>query len=151
MFFVSKKKYDELEQKRVDDAIDFKNKIRIKKADLEIKDKIIKELKKDRVLNAKKIKEIYGRTGGLTKQNNRLKKLYEIEKNNLDKAEKYITTMLLKIKEMQNTINLVTKDNKVLNDQKIKLQGIVDELNKIVSKKMRPSPDLKRLKDYHKK
>lgn len=95
--------------------------------------------------------EVISAKGGLTKQNNRLVK----QINEVLGLNKSLNEDLAKVKNLSkdkdNMINELTIANKELNVKLNKLQGVADNLNKLVSKKMRPKPTVEEITNYDKK
>lgn len=157
MFFVRKAKYDLLKEE-INILNQDKKKLSNQKKLLEDKlEVLVKEIRiQDKMLNQlDKFKEKYIKSatsrGGLIKVRNRLSKRNTL----LEEENKYYIKKLKKeekISELKsNTITELCKKNKEYSEQITKLQGIVTNLNDLLSKRMRPRPTVQDITNYDKK
>lgn len=148
MFIVTRKKFEELEKQRRNDII----KLSKERGEIfKLYDGIVKELDdKNKHLMAEN-KKMSSTCGGLTSGNNKYKKKTSDLLTALKEAEKELKKEQQISLSKQNTIDVLTKENEELVEQKAKLQGIVDNLNKLISKELRPRPTATNIINYDKK
>ena len=116
-----------------------------------------------------KYRHIVAKSGGLKKENNRLSR-YKIEfktlekesnaviidfKNQLNTLEKESNAVII---DFKNQLNTLVKDNEKLKSENYKictenkkLLAIVDNLNKLISKKMKKTPSVEEIVNYDRK
>lgn len=161
MFFVKKSKYDALNIKYINlneilhvyrkENSRLNNKIALLGSRIEVLSNHERQMER-RINNlSKSHQEVKSSKGGLTKQNNRLvKQINEVLTLNKSLNEDLVKEKNLS-KDKDNMINELTATNKELNVKLNKLQGVADNLNKLVSKKMRPKPTVEEITNYDKK
>ena len=98
-----------------------------------------------------KYRHIVAKSGGLKKENNRLSR-YKIEFKTLEKESNAV------IIDFKNQLNTLVKDNEKLKSENYKictenkkLLAIVDNLNKLISKKMKKTPSVEEIVNYDRK
>ena len=98
-----------------------------------------------------KYRHIVAKSGGLKKENNRLSR-YKIEFKALEKESNAV------IIDFKNQLNTLVKDNEKLKSENYKictenkkLLAIVDNLNKLISKKMKKTPSVEEIVNYDRK
>lgn len=161
MLFVRKSKYDELSenynelkreyQKQCKETIRLSDKKSLLESRIEVLTNHERQMER-RINNlSKSHQEVKSSKGGLTKQNNKLvKQINEVLALNKSLNEDLVKEKNLS-KDKDNMINELTIVNKELNVKLNKLQGVTDNLNKLVSKKMRPKPTVVEITNYDKK
>lgn len=98
-----------------------------------------------------KYRHIVAKSGGLKKENNRLSR-YKIKFKTLEKESNAV------IIDFKNQLNTLVKNNEKLKSENYKictenkkLLAIVDNLNKLISKKMKKTPSVEEIVNYDRK
>lgn len=151
---ISKKKYDDLNNEIIilltkkeelsNLNIKISNLNEQYKNTIEIKDKKILEI-------SEKYKTANATIGGLSKGNNKLKK----DKEQLIKNKKDLSLIISELKKQvklvkQHNEKLISSNNELMIENN-KMIGIIENLNKLVSKKMKSSPTSEQIINYDRK
>ena len=151
---ISKKKYDDLhneiafhlmEERRISNKnIQINNLNEQYKNIIQIKAKKILELsEKYKIANAK--------IGGLSRGNNKLKKDKENLQNKRGELSATISQMKKELEQLKKQNEMLTSSNNKFMVENEKMRGIVDNFNKLVSRKMKSTPTSEQIINYDRK
>lgn len=138
MFFVRKSKYESLKED-YEDLLKLQIKTYNQKSQLKSRCEVLtnrtREYEESLNVLSDKYKKVVAAKGGLTKENNKIRKQNSdlIQENH--ELIRQLDDMNIKFMESTNLIDVLTNHNKKISEEKTKLQEVVKNLNKEEEKK----------------
>ncbi len=147
MFFVKVSKYNKLNEQ--------KKELENQKSILQNRCELLENRNYELDKYAKHLHERYRKSnsskGGLTKQNNYLNQKKKQMDHDIKILQRNLEIEQKNSQLKENTILKMTRDNNKLVKEITQLQGIVDNLNKLIQKKMKPGPTAIDIMNYDRK